>query len=161
MSHDAITLWCSEYPALTAEQPGKAGALLVRVEIYCRMFAMIFALLDRSETIEPQHIRAALAWVNYWKDSVRYIFQSLAAKAEAERLDAASGEVLEFIRSKRECDRTAITTGFRNKMTGPQITAALNHLLNAAPPLIQQKQLPRADGKPGKGRMVFWTISKS
>ncbi len=156
MSHEAITLWCAEYPALTAEQPGIAGALLVRVEIYCRMFAMIFALLDRSSVIEPVHIKAALAWVNYWKGSVTYIFQRLAAKAEAERLDAASSEVLEFIKSNPKCTRTAITTGFRNKMTGPQITAALNHLLNAAPPLIQQQQLPRADGKPGKGTMVFW-----
>lgn len=160
MSHDAITLWCSEYPALTAEQPGIAGALLVRIEIYCRMFAMIFALLDRSNEIEPKHIKAALAWVNYWKDSVRYIFQSLAAKAEAERMDAASSEVLEFIRSNPKCTRTALTTVFRHKMNGPQITATLNHLLNAAPALIQQKQLPRADGKPGKGTMVFWVVGK-
>lgn len=156
MSHDAITLWCDEYPSLTAELPGITGALLVRVEIYCRMFAMIFALLDRSTTIEPQHIRAALAWVNYWKASVSYIFQTLSAKAEAERLNDASAEVLEFIRANPRCPRTAITTAFRNKMAGPQITAALNHLLNAAPPLIHQQQLPRADGKPGKGSIVFW-----
>lgn len=156
MSHDAITLWCAEYPALTAEQAGIAGALLVRVEIYCRMFAMIFALLDKSSQIETQHIRAALAWINYWKDSVAYIFQTLSAKAEAERLDAASSEVLEFVKANPRCPRAAITTAFRNKFTGPQITAALNHLLNAAPPLINQQQLPRADGKPGKGSVVFW-----
>lgn len=156
MSCDAITLWCSEYRALTAEQPGIAGALLVRVEIYCRMFAMIFALLDRSTVIEPVHIKAALAWINYWKESVTYIFQKLAAKAEAERLDAASSEVLEFIRANPKCARAAITTAFRHKMPGPQITAALNHLLNAALPLIHQQQLPRSDGKPGKGSVVFW-----
>lgn len=156
MSHDAITLWCLEYPELTAEQPGIAGALLVRVEIYCRMFAMIFALLDKSNVIEPQHIRAALAWINYWKGSVSYIFQTLSAKAEAERLDSTSNDVLEFIQSNPRCTRTAITTGFKNKLNGAQITAALNHLLNAAPPLIHQQQLPRADGKPGKGSMVFW-----
>jgi hypothetical protein len=156
MSHEAMTLWCAEYPTLTAELPDKAGALLVRVEIYCRMFAMIFALLDRSATIDPAHIRAALAWVNYWKDSVSYIFQTLSAKAEAERLNDASAEVLEFIRANPRCPKAAITSAFRNKMTGPQITAALNHLLNAAPPLIHQQQLPRADGKPGKGSVVFW-----
>lgn len=156
MSHEAITLWCAEYPSLTAEQPGIAGALLVRVEIYCRMFAMIFALLDRSATIEPVHIRAALAWVNYWKASVSYIFQTLSAKAEAERLNDASAEVLEFIRANPRCKRTAITTAFRHKLTGPQITAALNHLLNAAPALIHQQQVPREDGKPGKGSVMFW-----
>ena len=117
---------------------------------------MIFALLDKSNVIEPQHIRAALAWINYWKGSVSYIFQTLSAKAEAERLDSTSTEVLEFIRSNPRCTRTAITTGFKNKLNSQQITAALNHLLNAAPPLIHQQQLPRADGKPGKGSMVFW-----
>jgi hypothetical protein len=156
MSHEAIVLWCAEYPALTAELPDKAGALLVRVEIYCRMLAMIFALLDCSSTIEPQHIRAALAWVNYWKDSVSYIFQTLSAKAEAERLNDASAEVLEFIRTNPRCRKTDITIAFKNKMNGKEITAALNHLLNAAPPLIHQKQLPRTDGKHKKGAMVFW-----
>jgi hypothetical protein len=156
MSHESITLWCAEYPNLTAEQPGIAGALLVRVEIYCRMFAMIFALLDRSATIEPAHIHAALAWVNYWKASVSYIFQTLSAKAEAERLNDASAEVLEFIRANPRCPRTAITIAFKNKMNGQEITAALNHLLNAAPPLIHQQQLPRVDGKHKKGAVVFW-----
>lgn len=156
MTHDAITLWCDQYPALTAEQPGIAGALLVRVEIYCRMFAMIFALLDRSCVIEPVHIKAALAWVNYWKGSVTYIFQSLAAKAEEQRLDAISNEVLEFIKANPRCTRTAITMAFKHHFTGQQITEALNRLLNAAPALINQRQMPRADGKPGKGTMVFW-----
>lgn len=160
MSHDAITLWCAEYPALTAEQPGMAGALLVRVEIYCRLFAMVFALLDKSDVIEPQHIRAALAWVRYWRESVLYIFATLAAKAEAERLNDASAEVLAFIEQNPRCAKAAITSAFRNKMTGPQITAALNHLLNAAPPLIRQETLPRADGKPGKGSTVFWAVGK-
>jgi len=154
----ADTLWTAEYPALTAEQPGITGSLLVRVEIYCRMFAMIFALLDRSSVIEPQHIRAALAWVNYWRDSVSYIFQTLSAKAEAERLDDNAAEVLEFIRTNPGCTKTVITTGFRNKLTGVQITGVLNHLMNAAPPLIRQKSVPRSDGKPGKGSTVFWVM---
>ncbi len=160
MTGEAIRLWCDEYPALTAEQPGIAGTLLVRVEIYTRMLAMIFALLDQSDVIEPQHIRAALAWVRYWRDSVLYIFATLAAKAEAERLNDASAEVLVFIEQNPRCARAAITTAFRNKMTGPQVTAAINHLLNAAPPLIRQETLPRVDGKPGKGSTVFWVLGK-
>lgn len=155
MSQEATALWIQEYPALTGESPGIAGALLVRVEVYCRMFAGIFALLDKTAVIEPQHIRAALAWINYWKASVSYIFQTLSAKAEAERLDAASTEVLEYIRGSPGCTRTSLTNTFKHKFTGPQITAALNHLLNAAPPLINQQQLPRSDGKPGKGAVVF------
>jgi putative DNA primase/helicase len=124
------------------------------------MFAMIFALLDKSDVIEPQHIKAALAWVRYWRDSVMYIFATLAAKAEAERLNDAAADVLAFISQNPRCSRTAITTGFRNKLTSQQITAALNHLLNSAPPLIRQEEIPRADGKPGKGSTVFWMLGK-
>lgn len=156
MSHEAIRYWCEQYPALTAEQPGIAGALLVRTEIYARMFAMIFALLDKTSVIEVQHIKAALAWVDYWRASVTYIFQTLSAKAEAERLNDTAADVLEFIRQHPGCTRTVITTGFKNKMTSIQITGVLNHLMNAAPALIKEKQLPRADGKPGRGSSLFW-----
>ena len=156
LSPEAVKYWCGQYPKLTAEQDGIAGALLVRSEIYCRMLAMVFCLLDKSSVIEPQHIKAALAWINYWKDSVTYIFQTLSARAEADRLTDTAADVLEFIRQHPGCTRTAITTGFRNKMTSIQITSVLNHLMNAAPPLIRQELLPRADGKPGKGSSLFW-----
>ena len=157
LSTEAIKFWCAQYPKLTAEQDGITGALLVRSEIYCRMLAMIFALLDKTSVIEPQHIMAALAWVNYWRDSVAYIFATLAAKAEAERLNDASAEVLEFIKQHPGCSRTELTTGFRNKLSGNQITGALNHLMNAAPALVRYQQMPRTDGKPGKGKTLYWS----
>jgi len=158
LSPEAVKFWCAEYKKLTAEEDGIAGALLVRSEIYCRMLAMIFALLDKTAVIEPQHIKAALAWVNYWRDSVRYIFATLAAKAEAERLNTDAADVLEFVKQHPGCSRTAITTGFRNKLSSIQITGVLNHLLNAAPPLLRQQQLPRADGKAGRGSNLFWAV---
>ena len=157
LSHAAMKFWCEEYPALTAEQDGIAGALLVRTEIYARMLAMVFALMDKSSLIEVVHIKAALAWVNYWKASVTYIFQTLSAKAESERLNENAADVLEFIRKNSGCSRSAITTAFKHsKLSSIQMTGILNHLMNSAPPLIRQQQLARADGKPGKGAIVFW-----
>lgn len=156
MSPDAVNFWCRHYSALTAEQPGIAGALLVRTEIYARMLAMIFALLDQAAVIEVVHLKAALAWIDYWQSSVTYIFQTLSAKAEASRLDESANEVLEFIRANKKCSRTQITTGFRNRLSSGQITGILNHLMSAAPPLVHQETLARADGKPGRGSTVFW-----
>ena len=158
LSSEARKLWCSEYKHLTAEQDGIAGALLVRSEIYARMLAMMFALLDKTAVVEPKHIQAALAWVNYWRDSVQYIFATLAAKAEAEKLNDDATDVLDFIKQNPQCNRTAITKGFKHKLNGNQLTAVLNHLLNAAPPLIKQQQIARADGKKGRGSSVFWAI---
>ncbi len=158
LSPDAIKLWCAEYPALTAEHDGIAGALLVRSEIYARMLAMVFALLDKTAVIEPKHIQAALAWVDYWRDSVQYIFATLAARAETEKLKDDAADVLAFIKQNPQCNRTAITKGFKHKLHSNQLTAVLNHLLNAAPPLIKQQQIARADGKKGRGSSVFWAI---
>ncbi len=159
MTHDAVVYWCQEYPALTEEQPGIAGALLVRTEIYARMFAMIFALLDKTNAIEVRHIKAALAWIDYWRSSVIYIFQTLSAKAEAERLNESAIEVLEFIRQHPKCSRTSITLEFKNKLSGGQVTAVLNHLMSAAPPLVRQEKIPRVGNTPGRGSSVFW-VSK-
>ncbi len=156
LSPDAIKYWCGRYKALTKEDSGLAGVLLVRTEIYCRMFAMIFALLDKSATIEVDHIKAALAWIRYWRDSVRYIFQTLAAKAEASKMNDTAKSVYEFISSNSKCTRTELTNHFKNKLNSSEITQGLNYLMNAAPPLIKQEMKPRADGKPGKGTLIFW-----
>jgi len=156
LSPDAINYWCGRYKALTKEENGLAGVLLVRTEIYCRMFAMIFALLDKSAIIEVEHIKAALAWIKYWRDSVRYIFQTLAAKAEASKMNDTAKSVYEFISSSPKCTRTELTSHFKNKLNSSEITQGLNYLMNAAPPLIKQEMKPRADGKPGKGTMIFW-----
>jgi len=156
LSPDAINYWCGRYKALTKEDNGLAGVLLVRTEIYCRMFAMIFALLDKSAIIEVEHIKAALAWIKYWRDSVRYIFQTLAAKAEANKMNDTAKSVYEFISSSPKCTRTELTNHFKNKLNSSEITQGLNYLMNAAPPLIKQEMKPRADGKAGKGTMIFW-----
>lgn len=156
LSPEANKYWCGRYKALTKEDSGLAGVLLVRTEIYCRMFAMIFALLDKSAVIEVDHIKAALAWIKYWRDSVRYIFQTLAAKAEASKMSDTAKIVYEFISSSPKCTRTELTSHFKNKLNSSEITQGLNYLMNAAPPLIKQEMKPRADGKPGKGTMIFW-----
>lgn len=159
LSPEAIKYWCGQYKELTKEQNGLTGSLLVRTEIYCRMLAMVFALLDQSAIIEPQHIKAALAWINYWKDSVNYIFGTLAARAEASKMNVNAKSVYEFITKHSGCTRTDLTKHFKNKkLTSAEVTNALNHLMNAAPPLVKQEIRPRADGKPGKGTIIFWKV---
>jgi len=158
LSPEAAKYWCGQYKELTKELNGLPGNLLVRTEIYCRMLAMIFALLDCSKVIEPQHIKASLAWINYWKDSVIYIFGTLAAKAESNKLNESAKSVYEFIAKNSGCTRTDLTKFFRGKILSPEMTGVLNHLMNAAPPLIRQETRLRTDGKPGKGTILFWKV---
>ena len=158
LSPEANKYWCGQYRELTREQNGIAGSLLVRTEIYCRMLAMVFALMDQSAVVEVQHIKAALAWINYWKDSVSYIFGTLAAKAEASKMNETAKDLYEFITKNSGCTRTDLTKFFKHKLNSTEMTSALNHLMNAAPPLIRQETRPRANGKPGKGTIVFWKV---
>ncbi|MFM9881116.1 MAG: DUF3987 domain-containing protein, partial [Burkholderiaceae bacterium] len=51
-------------------------ALLERRAPTLLRLAMVFALTDKSLTIEVEHLTAAMAWVRYWVDSVKFIFQS-------------------------------------------------------------------------------------
>lgn len=160
LSPTAINLWCAHYKALTKEDDGLPGALLVRSEIYCRMLAMIFALLDGVTIIEPQHFQAVFAWIDYWKASVKYIFQTVSDKVDSEKLDEHAKEIYEFIKANQGCSRSQITSGFRNKkLNASEITKTLNHLLSAAPPTIRQESKPRVDGKLiGKPSTVFFTL---
>ncbi|NOR69528.1 MAG: DUF3987 domain-containing protein, partial [Methylomarinum sp.] len=158
LSPEARKYWCGQYRELTREQGGIIGSLLVRTEIYCRMLAMVFALLDKSAVVEVQHIKAALAWIDYWKHSVSYIFGTLAAKAEASKMNETAKDVYEYICKHSGCTRTDLTKFFKHKLNANEMTSALNHLMNAAPPLIRQETRQRADGKPGKGTIVFWKV---
>jgi hypothetical protein len=159
LSPEAENLWRSVYPEMTKEHDGIRGSLLARTEIYCRMLAMIFALLDKTAVIEVRHFQAAFAWINYWIDSVHYIFGNLASKIKAEKLEKDAKSVYEFICKNSGCTRTEITRFYKNKPMGTvEITKALNHLTNASPPLVKQDKKPRSDGKPGKGKTVFWKV---
>ncbi|MBL4744440.1 MAG: PriCT-2 domain-containing protein, partial [Cycloclasticus sp.] len=155
LSKEAAIYWKEQYSELTKDHDGIAGALLVRAEIYCRMFAACFALLDELSVVEVIHIKAALAWINYWKASVRYIFQTLAAKAQTHKLDEQAKEVYSFITKSTQCTRTEITKHFKHKYSSSELTATFNHLMNSAPPLIKQTSKPRSDGRPGKATIIF------
>lgn len=48
-----------------------------RARAYC-CAAMLFALCDKTATVEVHHINAALAWVRYSVESVKFIFASAA-----------------------------------------------------------------------------------
>jgi hypothetical protein len=53
--------WIDVYLELSAERPGLAGAATARAEAHTVRLAVIYALLDLSEQICPEHLEAALA----------------------------------------------------------------------------------------------------
>ncbi len=71
-------LWEAVYPKLSEVKPGLIGALTARAEAYVTRLACIYALLDISTEIRPEHLKAALALWEYVEDSVKFIFRDTA-----------------------------------------------------------------------------------
>ena len=133
MTPEACDLWRELYPQITRDRDGKAGSLLARSEVYARMLAMIFALMDCRNEIEPCDLRAALAWVDYWQASVTYIFQS---EGEEEELDPFAVEVLKLVTARPGIRLSEVQEHWHRKRTA-QVKTALELLMSLAPPLIR------------------------
>src|SRR5689334_24988265 len=70
----ASGLWRDVYPILSGDRHGLAGSLTGRAEAHALRLSVIYALLDRSEKVRPEHLMAALAVWQYGDESVRCIF---------------------------------------------------------------------------------------
>ena len=84
--------------------------------------AMVYALLDRSEVIRPEHLLAALAVWDYVFASCRYIFgRSLG--------DPVADEILNLLKEKPEgVTRTDISAHFNRHKTKEQTERAIRSL---------------------------------
>ena len=68
-------LWAEEiYPDLSEGEEGLVGGILGRAETHVLRLAALYAAMDRSNTIEPPHLFAALSLWDYCEASVRLIF---------------------------------------------------------------------------------------
>ena len=58
---------------------------------------MLFALCDKTTTVEVHHINAALAWVRYSVESVKFIFASASDELETAETNDAAQKIVEFL----------------------------------------------------------------
>ncbi|RQD69821.1 MAG: DUF3987 domain-containing protein, partial [Tindallia sp. MSAO_Bac2] len=71
---EARELWHLVYPELSEGKPGLFGAMIARAEAQVMRLASIYALLDLSNIIKLEHLKAGLAVWKYAEDSAKYIF---------------------------------------------------------------------------------------
>lgn len=144
LGDEAAALWCEIYPRLTKDREGKLGSLLARAEVYARMLAMIFALLDCRDEIEPCDLLAALAWVDYWVESAAYVFRT--GDGDDDQLSELETEVFELIRKNPGIALSGIQEHWHRNKTGP-VRKALEKLSSMAPPLIVGRKDERSSGR--------------
>ena len=132
-----------------------AGLLERRAPMLLRL-AMLFALTDKAAQIEVEHMNAALAWVRYWVDSVKFIFATARDEARSEQTDDAAEKIMAFLTERGEATRTQIVVDcFKKRAAKDVIDAAIQELLTTAPPRIMVEVRPRTGDKPGSSIKIY------
>ena len=137
---EARALWAAVYPSLSEGEGGLIGAILARAEAHVLRLSVLYAALDRSPRIRPEHLRAALAVWDYAETSARRIF------GEAIGLSVPH-VILTALRSRGPMTRDEIRDLFHRNKSSAEIDAALG--------LLQEKSKARCATRPpegGKGR---------
>jgi uncharacterized protein DUF3987 len=126
----ARAIWKEVYPKLSAGEPGLLGAVLARAEPHVLRFSVLYAVLDQSPDVRPEHLRAALALWDYSEASARRIF--------GDRFG------LSAVRARGGLTQTEISSLFQRNKPSSEILAALT-LLEEGGKLRRQTRIP-ADG---------------
>jgi len=92
LSADAMSLWEDVYSALTKDHSGLVGAVINRAEAQVLRLSMLYALLDRTNVIDPVHLQAALGAWDYCEASARFIFGRRESNPYSGRIMAAVKE---------------------------------------------------------------------
>jgi hypothetical protein len=88
-SPSAARLWEAVYPELSEGRPGLLGAILARAEAQTLRLTCLYAALDCTLIIQPDHLEAAIALWDYAKASAEYIFGSKLGDPDADAIMTA------------------------------------------------------------------------
>lgn len=131
-------------------------ALLERRAPMLLRLAMLFALSDLQTRVEVHHVEAAMAWIRYAADSVKYIFSSPSDASEQARINESARKIEDFLFARTQATRREITLEcFHGHARKSHIDAALERLLNAVPPRIHVDSITRPEGTPGTPTKVY------
>lgn len=145
----AREVWRDVYEELSTGQPGLVGCMTARAEAHVMRLAMIYALLDLSDEIRPEHMLAAIAVWTYCEESVRAIFGDSTG-------DDVADEILRLLKATSAgITRTEMMVHFGKNKTSARIAEALGVLLHAG--------LARMEKEPTKGRETerWFAITKA
>jgi hypothetical protein len=147
----ARALWEACYDNLSAPRAGAFGRATQRAPAQVRRLALVYALLDGSETVRAEHLRAALAVWDYCERSAAFVLGEQLGDPDADRLHRA------FIAAgPTGLSRTEISQDvFKGHSSSARIQAAIKLLVGEG--LITEAPLPavRSAGR----REQRWRVS--
>jgi len=113
--------WKQVYPELSKDVPGLLGGVSNRAEAQAIRLSMIYALLDRKKSIEPEHLEAALAAWQYAFDSCKYIFGN--------EMNPTAKKILTALRKKPLSAAEITRELFQRNIKAAEIKEALKELI--------------------------------
>lgn len=131
-SDAAGALWDAEYEALSEGEGGLVGQVLARSEAQVLRLSAAYAVMDRCRTIEPAHLKAALAVWRYAEASARLIFGGAAPDPDADTIMAA-------LRERGELTKTEISALFNNRAAPGRIAACLDRLMREGKIVVEKR----------------------
>ncbi len=124
MSEEAKKVWEEIYNKLPEKDNGLFGAITNRAEAQMVRLSLIYALLDCSPEILPEHLIAASALWNYCESSARYVFGDRFG-------DPVADTIYDMLRQPNvRMSTTDIHRRFGNNKTKIQIEQGLTNLLD-------------------------------
>jgi hypothetical protein len=143
---DAKRIWAGVYPTLSEGEPGLIGAVLARAEAHALRLSVLYAVLDRSPVVRPEHLHAALALWGYADASARKIF--------GERLGLAVADtILAALKKRDELTSTDLMHLFDRHKSADEIKATLDLLKDAGRITFRQEA---TGGRPA----TYWRLAK-
>ena len=143
----ARKLWADEYRRLSEGGTGLLGAATNRAEAQVMRISNIYALLDQSRLVKPEHLSAALALWDYSFQSCQYIFGDKGASKDLVSLVEALYEA-----HPKGLSRTDIRNLFHRHRGEEEIDRMLSTLREAG--------IAQAHGVKTEGRSTrLWTLA--
>lgn len=147
MSEEAKTEYAVLYNSLTRDKLGILGTLTARSAPIVLRLSTLYAVLDKSSQILPDHLSAAEAVWNYSEASVRYIFGDSTG-------DKAADQILEALRENPNgLTRSDFHRMFNRNITSDKLNKALNLLRSAN--LISSTKSKGSNGR----ELTLWSLS--
>lgn len=150
----AREMWIEVYPELSYGRPGLLGAVTSRAEAQVMRLALIYALLDCSEIITQQHLKAALSLWRYAEISSEYIFGDVLG-------DPIADQILAVLRERKSegMTRTEINSHFQRNVRSSKLAASLTFLLQND--LIREQREQRSNTGGRRTQRFFAMDSES
>jgi len=137
----AKALWHAVYPILNGERNGLSGAITARAAPHVSRLALLFALMERSPDIRPNHLMAGLALWDYCERSTAFLFGNRTGNPVAD-------DVRDLLQAAPNgLTRTELVAAMGRHQFGEKLTAALMVLEKAG---LARGEKVTTGGKPAE-----------